>query len=328
MVLELPQHLGERLDAGRGVDVGGAVRLEVEVVGRRRADEALVPVDRAPERGVRRDVAVQLLVGPGEERRDLGVLVPRLRRAQLLAVLVRVRLLLVRVVHQVAAVVERLRVVVERDRIGPAVVLREQVDGVLAAGEAELRVAPRRLVLGHVGVERLQQLRLGEVAHLLDRERHRVERLVARRGVARVRRVLVGRRRDRELDLDAGFLEELRDDRERALGERLLELRLGEVERLDDDRVRRGAGLLHGAQGRDRAPFLGVERVLVALGALESGRAAVHARGEAAREPALAARERGSAASCRRDAGHAQQRARSDRRTRHQLPAANAADSS
>ena len=252
------------------------------------------------------------------------MLVPGLRRAQLLPVLVGVGRLLLRVVHQVAAVVERLRVVVERDRVDLAVVLREQVDGVLAAGEAELRVGPHRLVLGDVRVERLEQLRLGEVAHLLDRERHGVERLVARRGVARVRRVLVGRRRDRELDLDAGFLEELRRDRERALGERLLELRLGEVERLHDDRVRRGAGLLHRAQGRDRAPFLGVERVLVPLGALEVRRAAVHALGEAAREPALAARERRGAASRGGDAGHAEHCARPDCRSRYELPTANA----
>ena len=84
------------------------------------------------------------------------------------------------------------------------------------------------------------------------------------------------------------------------------------------------AGLLHGAQGRDRAPFLGVERVLVALGALEAGRAAVHARREAAGEPALAAGERGGAASRGGDAGHAEQRARSDCRSRYELPAADA----
>ena len=66
----------------------------------------------------------------------------------------------------------------------------------------------------------------------------------------------------------------------RALGEALLELRPGEVQHLDDERVGRLAVRLQRAQALDRATLLGVERVLVALGALETDGAAVHAWGK------------------------------------------------
>ena len=84
------------------------------------------------------------------------------------------------------------------------------------------------------------------------------------------------------------------------------------------------AGLLHRPERRDRAAFLGVERVLVALRALEAGRAAVHARGEVAREAALGAvRERGTARG--RGDARGEQRARSHCRSGNQLPAADTA---
>ena len=186
--------------------------------------------------------------------------------------------------REVDAVEERLRVVVEGHEVGDALVLREQRDRRLAARVAVTRVAPARLVLVDVVVEREEQAGLGEVAHLLDRRRDGVEAAVLRRGVAEVRLVLGRRRGLDELELDPRLLlEQSRRSRRRAVWrlERRLELRLREVERLHDDRVGCRAVLHHLAERRDRAPLLGVDRVLVALGAGEAHGAAVHAVGQA-----------------------------------------------
>ena len=206
------------------------------------------------------------------------------------AVLVLERALLRGVVHQVAAVEVGLRVVVEGDDVVLVLVLREQVHGRLAAGEAVGRVVPARLVLLDVFAEREQEPSLGEVAELLDRRRDEVEAAVPRRGVPEVVRVLgCGVGLD-ELDRDPRLLLEELEERRRPFREGVLELRPREVEHLDDELVRRLSVLAEAPQGRDGAALLGVELVLVALGAREADRAAVHALGKPVLERGLLTR--------------------------------------
>ena len=103
-----------------------------------------------------------------------------------------------------------------------------------------------------------------------------------------------------ELDLDPGLLlEQLRRSTAPAFGPTASRTAAGEVERLHDERVGCRAVLRHLAQRRDRAPLLGVERVLVALGTGEAHRAAVHAVGQAFLERRLA-RRRAAAVRLRR----------------------------
>src|SRR5205823_3413441 len=99
-----------------------------------------------------------------------------------------------------------------------------------------------------------------------------------------VRLVLLRGVRLDELDLDPSLaLPDVLDRAGRALRELVLELRPGEVQHLDDERVRRGPGLPQRLRGENGPALLRVRRVLVALGALEAARSADVACGEAVR---------------------------------------------
>src|SRR5205085_1196094 len=137
--------------------------------------------------------------------------------------------------------------------------------------------------------ERAEQAGLGVVAGVLDRSGDEIETAVLRRGVADVGLVL--RRRDRldELELDAGLV--LPDLFDRAGGTRrelVLELRAGEVQGLDDERVRSLARLPQGLDCENGPALLRVRRILVALGALEADGAADLAGCKAVRERLVA----------------------------------------
>ena len=144
-----PGHRGDvllrRLDARRPVDQRLGVQVEVVLVRVGGADVAHHPVRVAPQRVLEVDRPVELLGRPGEERGHVGVLLPRPREAEVVAVLRLEVLLVLRVVEQILAVDPDLVVAVERDGVVAAGVLVLHRDGDLATGEV---LIPVRLVLG------------------------------------------------------------------------------------------------------------------------------------------------------------------------------------
>ena len=263
-----------RLDARRPVDQRLGVQVEVVLVRVGGADVTHHPVRVAPQRVLEVDRPVELLGRPGEERGHVGVLLPRHREAEVVAVLRLEVLLVLRVVEQILAIHPDLIVAVQRDRVVAAGVLVLHRHGSFAAGEI---LIPVRLVLGDERVEITGEPGLGVVAVVLDRGDEDLVRPVPCRDRLEVLRDLVGRGNRRQVELDVRLFEELVGHARRALREGDAELTGRAVPHAHLEIETPLAVVRELLQPEDGPAGRGVRAVLVPLGAGEARGPADHA---------------------------------------------------